>query len=292
MSAGHRAGARAARNTGARLVGEGVGKVATFIMFAALARVVGAEGLGAFVLAFAILGIAIIPVALGSDVYLLRQVTRDRAALDRLFFNILALKIVLAVPVLAIAFLVANLAGYDATTLTTIYVLSAGVLLDLMAKTLHSTFNATERGELLAAMLIVQRMVTAAVAVAALVAGFGVVTVAAVYSGGATLSFALGLLLMGRRIGLPRLHADPRGWRALVAETLPYGAQDVFGVLLFRLDAVMLLVLATEAAVGRYGAAYRLLESTLFITWALNGAFSAMYVYLDESTEPTVQAVF
>jgi O-antigen/teichoic acid export membrane protein len=273
-------------------VGEGIGKVATFILFAALARAVGPEGLGAFVLAFAILGIAIIPVALGADVYLLRRVARERSAIDHLFFNILALKLALAVPVLALAFLVANLAGYDATTKATIYVLSAGVLLDLMAKTLHSSFNAAERGELLAAMLIGQRVVTAAVAVAALVAGFGVVAVAAIYSAGAALGFAIGLVLMARRLGLPRVAVDPRGWRALVTETLPYGAQDVFGVLLFRLDAVMLSVLATEAAVGRYGAAYRLLESTLFVTWALNGAFAAMYVYLDRDTDPSVQAVF
>jgi O-antigen/teichoic acid export membrane protein len=292
LSDAHRAGARAAKNTGARMVGEAVGKVATFILFAALARAVGEEGLGAFVLAFAILGIAVIPVALGADVYLLRQIARDRSSVDRLFFNILALKLALAAPVLAVTFLIANVAGYDATTRATIYVLAAGVLLDLMAKTLRSSFNAAERGELVAATLIGQRVVTAAVAVAVLVAGFGVVTVAAVYSAGAALGLAFGLVLMKRNLGLPRLVIEPRRWRALVTETLPYGAQDIFGVLLFRLDAVMLSLLATEAAVGRYGAAYRLLESTLFVTWALNGAFAAMYVYLDRNTEPSVQAVF
>ena len=72
----------------------------------------------------------------------------------------------------------------------------------------------------------------------------------------------------------------------------PFAVQDVFGALLFRLDAVILSLMATEAAVGRYGAAYRLLESTLFISWALNGAFVAMYAYLGRDTEPTVGAVF
>ncbi len=61
--------------------------------------------------------------------------------------------------------------------------------------------------------------------------------------------------------------------------------------MLFKLDAV-LLSLATEAAVGRYGAAYRLLESTMFVGWAINGAFVAMYAYLGRDTDPTVGAVF
>ena len=62
--------------------------------------------------------------------------------------------------------------------------------------------------------------------------------------------------------------------------------------MLFKLDAVILSLMATEAAVGRYGAAYRLLESTMFVGWAINGAFVAMYAYLGRDTDPTVGAVF
>jgi len=50
--------------------------------------------------------------------------------------------------------------------------------------------------------------------------------------------------------------------------------------------------MATTAAVGRYGAAYRIFESTWFVTVALLGAFVAMFTYLDDTTEPPLKAVF
>lgn len=49
--------------------------------------------------------------------------------------------------------------------------------------------------------------------------------------------------------------------------------------------------LAGAAAVGLYGAAYRLLEATLFVSLALISAFSAMYAYLGRTTVPTIDAV-
>ena len=68
--------------------------------------------------------------------------------------------------------------------------------------------------------------------------------------------------------------------------------QDIFTVVLFKVDAVILSLIATQAAVGVYGAAYRVFETTLFIPYALSGAFSAMYTYLSHDSEPTVGIVF
>ena len=292
QSAAEQAGRRAARNTTVRAAGEVVGKLATFVLFAALARGVGQEGVGSFVFAFAFLQVAMIPIALGCDTYLLREIARDRTARDRLVWNVVALKLGLAGPVIAISIVAVSLLGYDPRTRETVYVLAAGLLLDLLSKTLHSVFNATERSDLLVATLILQRVSTAALGLAALAAGYGVVTVAGVYAVGALLGLVLGVVLLQRTSGLPRLVVSPREWRALVTTSAPFAVQDIFGVLLFRIDAVILSLMAAEAAVGRYGSAYRLLESTLFISWALNGAFMAMYAYLGRDTEPTVGAVF
>jgi O-antigen/teichoic acid export membrane protein len=290
--AAERAAERAAKNTVVRLVGEVVGKLASFVLFAALARAAGEAGLGIFVFAFAFAQIATTPVGLGFDRYMLRQVAKDRRTIEELFYNVLALKLSLAVPILAIAFVVVNVLDYDATTRAAVYVLSAGVLLDLLAKSVFYVFNAFERGELLAITVVVQRVGTAALGLAALAAGFGVVTVAAVYTLGAAVGLALALVLLARRVGLPRLSVSRSRWRGLTRRSLPYATQDIFGVLLAKVDVVLLSFLATEAVVGRYGAAYRLLEATFFVTSALTGAFSAMYTYLDDRSTPSIQSVF
>jgi O-antigen/teichoic acid export membrane protein len=291
-SAGDRAGRRALRNTGVRAAAEIVGKLSTFLLFAVLAREVGQEGVGAFVFAFAFLGLGLVPIALGCDSYMLREVAKDRAAADRLFFNVIALKLAMAVPVLALCFAAVILIGYEGRTRDTVLVLSAGLLLDLLGKSLNGMFNATERGDLLARNLVVQRVSTAALGIGALAAGYGVVTVAALYSVGSALGYSVGVASLRRHVGVPRRTVEPRRWRGLVATSFPFAIQDVFTAMLFKLDAVILSVIAAEAAVGRYGAAYRLLESTMFLGWALNGAFVAMFAYLGRDTDPTIGAIF
>lgn len=292
LSASDRAGRRALRNTSARAVGEMVGKLATFLLFAVLAREVGQEGVGAFVFAFAFLGLGMVPIALGCDSYLLREVAKDRSAADRLFFNVIALKLTMAVPVLAACFGAVLLIGYEGRTRDTVFVLAAGLMLDLLGKSLNGMFNATERSDLLAKSLMVQRVSTAALGIGALASGFGVVAVAALYSVGSALGYAVAVGSLRRHVGVPRRVIQPRGWRRLITTSFPFAIQDVFTAMLFKLDAVILSVLAAEAAVGRYGAAYRLLESTMFIGWALNGAFVAMFAYLGRDTDPTVGSIF
>jgi len=109
---------------------------------------------------------------------------------------------------------------------------------------------------------------------------------------GTGIGLAWGLVGMRRSIGLPRFSLPAEARTTLRRMSRGYGVQDILGILLARLDAVMLSLLASQAAVGRYGAAYRLLESTFFLTSAINGAFAAMFAYLGRDTEPTVGAAF
>ncbi len=292
VSADEKAGRRALRNTGVRAAAEVVGKLATFALFAVLAREVGQSGLGAFVFAFAFLGLGMVPIALGCDSYMLRAIARDHSAADRLFFNVIALKLAMAVPVLSACFGAVVALGYEGRTRDTVFVLAAGLMLDFLGKSLNGMFNAHERSDLLGRTLVIQRVTTAALGIGALAAGYGVVTVAALYSVGSATGYLVAVLSLKRHIGVPRRTIEPRGWGRLVRTSAPFAIQDVFTAMLFKLDAVILSLLATGAAVGLYGAAYRLLEATMFIGWALNGAFVAMYAYLGRDTDPTIGAVF
>jgi stage V sporulation protein B len=287
-----RAGERALANTAVRAAGEIVGKLAALVLFAVLARQVGPSDLGDFVFAVAWTQIAMTPVGLGVDRYLLRKVARDRSALGDFLFNALALKLTRSVPVIGVSFAAINLLGYDAQTRAAVYVLTAGLLLDSLGRTLVSVFNAFERGGLVATGIVIQRVSAAALGLAALAAGFGVVAVCAAYTIGTALRLGISGELLRRRIGLPR----PRlpGWarRELRSRSAPFAVQDIFGLVLSRVDVLVLSVFASDAVVGIYGAAYRLFEATSFLSSSLLGAFSAMYTYLGHDTRPTVRGVF
>ncbi len=280
------------RNTVVRATGEIVGKLASLALFAALARIAGASELGVFVLAFAYMQIALTPVELGFERYLLRQVASDRGNIDRLLVDILVLRFALAVPVVALAMAGTWALGYDAVTRETVAVLAAGLVIDLLTRMVFSVFAGIERFAPVAATVVLQRVGGAILGLGALSLGYGVVAVAMAYTAGAAIGLAVVAVLLVRAVGAPERRVRPRGWKRLAVASSPFAIQDVFTVLLFKLDAVLLSLLATGAAVGRYGAAYRLFESTFFITYSLAGAFSAMFTYLGPDTDPSLATMF
>ena len=117
------------------------------------------EPAGVFVLAFAFLQIVMVPIDLGFDRYLLRQVALERTRLPHLVANVLVLKLLLVVPVFGIAFGLLFALGYsEGDPRTTVYVLAGGLLLELLSTTPISAFTAYERNESRALTSLVQRL--------------------------------------------------------------------------------------------------------------------------------------
>lgn len=286
------AGDRALANTLYRVAGEGSGRLASLVMFAFAGHRLGEAGLGAFVFATAFLGFVMVPVDLGLDRYLLRRAARRHADGDELFWDVLALKLALAVPLFALGIAALPPLGYSHQAQATVWALAPGVFCDSVARTQLAVFQAHERAGPPALADSVQRIVSAALGIAALLLGLGVVSIAASYSIGSALGVLLGFVLMARRVGVPRVAVAVAGWRSLMRHSLPYATQDVFVTILYRVDTVILSLIASQAAVGRYGAAYRLFESSMLVTYALVGAFAAMYTYLRPDGRPPLQTIF
>jgi O-antigen/teichoic acid export membrane protein len=291
-SAARQASERAAKNTAVRAAGEIIGKLGSLVLLAVMARELGDERLGLFVFALAWGEIAMTPVGLGIDQFLLRQVAADRSRLDSYFWNAVRLKLSRGILVTIASIVLVVALDYGRDTVLAVSIITVGLLFDTMARTLQSVFNAFERGELVASPIVAQRMFAAALGVALLYAGFGVVEVSIAYSLGALVRLLLSLHLLRRRLGWPAMIAPEDVRREIRRRSLTFTGQDIFGLVLARADVLILAALTTDAVVGQYGAAYRLFEATTFINVALAGAFNAMYTYLGPATDPSLPAVF
>lgn len=276
----------------ARATGEIAGKLASLVLFAALGRATGEGGLGVFVFAFALLQVAIVPVDLGYDRWAIRRLAVDRSDVRGLVADVFLMKLVLAGPVLALTFAGVAAAGYGSETRNAVYVAAVGVMIDSFARTAYSVFTAWERNERVAISLVAQRFSAAGLGLIALAAGGGVVSVAATYAVGAGLGLIVALALLRQTIGGLPSGFDRSRWRATTRASLPFAVQDVFTAVIFRVDAVILSLMTSQAAVGRYGAAYRLFEATFFLPVALSSAFAPMYTYLEHDSDPPVRPVF
>src|SRR6187200_2945463 len=100
LTASEAAGQRAIANTLLRAGGDIVGKLASLVLFAVMARELSTTDLGVFVFGLAFLQIATLPVDLGFDPYMLRRIAKERESIHALFFDVVSLKLALIVPIL------------------------------------------------------------------------------------------------------------------------------------------------------------------------------------------------
>jgi O-antigen/teichoic acid export membrane protein len=267
-----RASQRIAVGTAARAFGEVVAKVASLVFYIVLARELGQGGFGDFIFGMALSAVLFIGAGLGLNELLARAVARDPARADELFWNIVAIRwLGLLVLPLVVAGIVA-VKGYPAETSAAIVLISVGIGLDFQSNTLFALFQGLERNHHVATSLIVNRISTAAMVVVVLAAGGGILEAAAVFALGSFLGVATAYVLMRRYVVRPRLEIDLRQWPQLARAGLPLGFVGLLNQAILRLAVVMLGFLASSAAVGDYGAAYRLIEAMMFVPWAFGGA--------------------
>lgn len=260
-----------ARNTLVRSVGEIVAKVASLLFFVTMARELGREGFGAFMFALGLTGALIIGSGFGTDELTARDVARDHTRAGRYLSNVAAIKVVSALALLGVAALVVAIGDYSAETRLAVYLVGAGVALEVVARTWQAVFQAYERLDLVSLSVIVQRTLTAIAGIAVLKAGGGVVSASIVFVAGAVAGLLVAEVSV-RRLGIRHAALQPGLWWGLVRAGIPIGIASVLFLLLLRLDVSLLSFLAGQAEVGLYAAAYRLTESTQFVPWALTGA--------------------
>ena len=248
-----------------------------------MARMLGDSAFGVFTFGLSFAALVTVLAGFGQDAILTREVARDRRRVDTYFANTLALKLVASLPVLGLAVAAFSVIDMSSRTRTVATLLSVAVLTELLTSTTFAVFQAHERLGFLPVVIIAQRLFTAGAGIVAMVAGAGIVTVAAIYLLGSLLAFVLSLALLFRRVVRPRLRIDTSTWWPLMRVALPVGVALVFQATLFRVDAAILQIFEPESIVGQYGAVYRLFESPLFISWAVG---AAVYPVLSRLTDP------
>jgi O-antigen/teichoic acid export membrane protein len=120
----------------------------------------------------------------------------------------------------------------------------------------------------------------------------GVVAIGVIYVVTSVIALAVIWWQLDRHGMRPRIEISrEHGWPLAVAG-LPAGISNFFGAALARIDALLLSLFTTQATVGLYGAAYRLLDSTLFLTWSFGLAIFPVLSRLDRETTPTIATAF
>jgi len=269
---------RIASGTLARLAGEAVGKVASLAFFIVIARELGEELFGDFIFALSLSTVFLIVAGLGLQELVGREIAKDRRRADELMWNVIAIRVVMLIAMLVFMTGVVVVQGRSLEIAAVILIVSLGIGFEDQAGTLYAVFNGRERQQYVAFTLIVNRVSTALMGIGAALAGASAVTIATLFAAGSALGLATAHWLMYRFVLRPRVSIRPRAWKRLLRASAPLAVPGILSTLLFRTSVVVLgFVAAGSAEVGEFGAAYRLIEATLFVPAAFNAAALAWF---------------
>jgi O-antigen/teichoic acid export membrane protein len=256
----------------ADLVTRALAAIATVIVVRALAP--DEFGQVAFVLAAAAaLGVL---ADLGLPLLLVRDVSADPAAAPRLLGSALECVGVLGGAVFGAAALITVVAGAPGPATGSAMVLGLAVL---AANALIRPFEATLTGCGRAHLITVEHAIRGITLVAgtSLVALLGPSPVA--FLGAAAVAETTGLLLIATlcatRVARPQFGARTHEVVALARRSLPFALLAGFSLIYLRIDLIMLGLIGTHSAVGNYGVAARILDTSLAVPAYFGGAFLA-----------------
>lgn len=272
------AGATALRGSALRSGGYAVGILLSLVSTPLIIRHLGLSGFGVYVTITAIVAIISGASELGlTSVGIREWAQRPQEARRDLLADLLGARLSLTLVGVAGAFVFAVAAGYDATRLAGVGVASAGLMIVSFQAALVVPLSATLRQGRIAVADVVRQAVQMVLIVALIAGDAGIVLLLAT----AIPAGLVALVITARGVpdGLPMPAFQPSRWLALLKDTIPFAAASAVSVLYLRATVILTSLVATEAATGAFGAAFRVLEVLINVPSLLVGALFPLLAY-------------
>ena len=212
-----------------------------------------------------------------SDMGLSLTLIRDGAGrphvLRRLVADMLPVKVLLCLVLVAGTYLLAALVGLSSEVAEVALILAIAKALDSMTSFVRSIFDAAERMEYEAASLMLDALARLAFVTYALASDFGLVGLAkALVLSSSVVLVATATVAARRFLRGIRFRIVPRESLLVLRRSLPLAFVYFFEGLSLRADTVLLGLVLGDSAAGHFGAAGRLVEPLLIVPLVLGMA--------------------
>lgn len=246
-------------NTASLLASDVVNRGTTFLLYALVARYLGAFAFGQLSLALTLFYTFQVVAALGLKTLITREVARDPEATAAYLLNGSAVAAAASLLSIAALWLLVWLMGYGRQTAFLILLLSLGLLPFSLSAICEAVFQAWERMHLIAWATVPANLAKAGLAFLALSGGCELYHLVLLVLLTAAATAGLEWHLVRRHITRPRAGLDLGFSLAMVRSTATFLGIDLAIALWSSLPILLLGRLAGEEAVGLYSAAAQLL---------------------------------
>ncbi|MFC1613021.1 flippase [Patescibacteria group bacterium] len=262
-------------------------KVAAFIYFAFISRMVGPENLGKYFFALSFTTVFAIFIDIGLEKVLIRESAKKLEKSQQYFSNILGIKIPLFILTFISIFLITHFQNYPLITKQLIYLAAIVMSLDSFTLSINCVFRGFQNLKYESISTIIGQIIIISIGVFGLLnkMSLHILILALLIGSLFKLIYSLIILIKKYKI-FPKLKYDRSIILYLLKITIPFALAGIFLRVYSYIDTILLYNLAGDAAVGFYSIAYRATNSFQFIPMAFVAAlFPAMSYYYISSKE-------
>jgi len=241
-------------------------KLVNFIFSLYIVRRLGDNRFGQYSVVIAFVSLFQIFAELGITQFSMREIAQDRSKTERLFWNVLALRFLLALLAIPCISLAAVGSHYSNELILGIMLYTCTFLFAAFEAPLTMVLTAYERFDYATGMTILEQITFAILGTVFLLTGKGFLWL--IVAG--MISFLPGILLGWFAVSKHRLlkfkiEISPRYWPTLLRSSLPFGIITLTLTIAYGIDAVMLKMFWSDEVVGWYKVSYGLVFSIMFL---------------------------
>lgn len=275
------------KNTAFVTLGKVALKVMTFLFSVYVVRGLGDDRFGQYSIVLAFAGLFSIFVELGMTQYVMREIAQDRSKTQSLFWNLVALRFLLAIFGIIGITLGAVVVGYSPELVLGIFIHTCGFLLYAFLAPLTTVLTANERLDYVTGLTILGQLIFILLGTIFLLSGWGFISLIVASLIGVPLQIGLAAwTIRHHHMATLSFQVEPRVWPRLIRSGLPFGIISLTLIIAFSIDTVMLSMYQPGHVVGWYNVAYNLVFSLMFFVEGFNEAIvpSLSRTYVNDPT--------
>jgi len=263
---------RIVKNTGVFFVAQVITYIIAFFYTINMARYLGAEAFGILTFGLSFVLILGISADLGLSSLVVREVSRNKSLTSKYAGNFLIIKIFLSIASVISMMLIINIQNYSQLTIQVVYILALWLVVNSFSQLFYSIFQAHEKMEYQSISSIINSIIILVGVIFGTIQGFGVLWFAFIYLLASLIVLIYCFTIYWAKFKIPELEVNTRFWKSSMLAALPLSVASIFSIIAFRVDTVLLSFLQGATAVGWYSAAYKLIESLMFIPMVYTAA--------------------
>lgn len=250
------------RNTMMISLGEGIIKLLNVVFNIMTVRFLGEVGLGQYATVLAFVGLFGIFLDLGLAQYVTRTIAQDRSKAAELFWNLLVLRLILALTGLALIPFLASVSAYPSQIVLGTLLYAVTFVFSSVLTPLTCVLEAHERFDVTSLVAVIGQLISGLLGIFLLWSGYGFLALLCVGFVAMQFQIVISLRALRRqRLAQLPLHVTPARWPALIRASFPFGLTSLALMLNFNADSIILSWYHPSQEIGWYNAAYRLIFS-------------------------------